>query len=254
MVEVITDRSERPTSGWGVLVSPRRAFIGQRDKPSPLIVLLVIGVFALLPPLCFLARVDMHAFMTKQMRQSGQMSALEDLPEEKREEARAFIDEKIIPAMTVALPVGAVGQRYVWILLLAALSFGVLRGTNKEIRFKSLLGAIALASAPLAIHDVLGALVYLTREVYQYEPQNPVLSNPAAWMRGNIEKEALAAALHGLDLFTLWTVYLCGLALSVVSKRRGLLPWLLPAGGWLLLLLGKVAAAAASGAASKLAS
>jgi hypothetical protein len=182
------------------------------------------------------------------------VQAIEDLPDDKKAEAQAFIDEKLVPAMSAVLPLGALGSRFVWIFVLAGLGFGVLRGTNKELRFKALLGAVALASAPLVLHDVLGALVYLVRDVNQYDAQNPVLSNPAAWMRLEIDKDVLGAALLSVDLFSLWTVYLCGLALAVVSNKRGALPWLLPLFGWLLVVGGRVVGAVSSSAAEKLAS
>jgi len=247
MVDVIADKRDRPATAWAVLFSPRRAFLGQARKPAPLVPMLIVAAFALVPPICFVLQVDMQEFLYAQMKASGQLPS--DLPDD----ARAILEEKIVPAMKAALPVGAIAQRLGWILALAALAYGVLRGTNKELRFKAVLGALTLASAPLVLHDLLAGLVFLTRDIHQFEPKNPVLSNPAAWLRLDIDTSALGALAQNFDLFSLWTVFLCGLALSVVVGRRGLMPYLLPLGGFVLVLVARVAGAAASSAASQVA-
>lgn len=244
MVDVIADKRDRPTTGWAVLFSPRRAFLGQSHKPAPLLPMLIVAAFALVPPICFVLTVDMQDFLYSQMRAGGQ------IPSEMPDEARAILEDKVVPAMKAALPVGAVVQRLGWILALALIAWGILRGTRKELRFKAVLGSLTLASVPLVIHDLLTGLVFVTRDIHQFDPKNPVLSNPAAWFRLDIESSALGAAAHAFDLFGLWTVLLCGLALSVVAKRRGLAPYLLPIAGFALILVGHVAAGAAGAAAS----
>lgn len=250
MVDVTTEKRDRPASGWTVLFLPRRAFVGQRERPAPLWPLVFAALFAALAPVVFTLTVDMHDFFYDQLRQTGQLARMEELPEDAKKQAFDVIDNNVIPGMKVLLPGAAAGARLVWILALAGIAFGVLRGTHKELRFLAVLGAVALAAAPLALHDLLSVLVYTLRDVHQYDPQNPVLSNAAAWLKTHPERDPLGALLSALDLFNLWTVFLCGLALRTVRDKPGAIAWILPVGGFVLIVIGRVANAFAGSVAS----
>jgi hypothetical protein len=238
----LTSTRERPVSGWLVLLSPRRAFVGARDKPRAWIALLLLLLISLAPPLAFFSAHDFEAFVLREMKASGQ---LENVPPD----GMKIIEEKVIPAMRVALPVGAAAKRAVWCLVIALLGFALLRGTSKELRFRQCLNALVLAAAPLALHDLFTALIYLVRDAGLYDVRNPVLSNPSAWLKLHPEQDPVGAALIGLDLFSLWAVWLAGLGLAVVSGRKGVLPWLVPGLSHVVIVVGKVANAAVSKAA-----
>ena len=74
--------------------------------------------------------------------------------------------------------------------------------------------------------------------------RNPVLSNAAAWLKLHIERDPMGATLFQLDLFKLWSVWLCGLGLTVVANARGVLPWLVPIFGHVIASIVKTTSAA----------
>jgi hypothetical protein len=235
-------RGERSRSAWLVLVSPRRAFIRVREHPRPWIALLVVCVFALAPPLAFLASVDFDAFMMRELKASGQ---LEEIPPE----AMEVITTKVIPGMRFALPIGAAGKRALWCFAIGVIGFALLRGTRKELRLGQCVAALAVSVAPLVLHDLLGTLVYALRDVNQYDVRNPVLSNPAVWLGLHVENDPVGILLHGLDLFMLWAVWLAGLGLATVSQAKGAMPWIVPISAHVLFVGGRAVSAMAGSAA-----
>ncbi len=199
----------------------------------------VMLAFSLLPPLTYLARGDVAAVVEREMKRSGKM---DQVPADKRAE----IISMGAKAMKVALPVGAVVKRGAWIILAAALCFGLLRGTRPELKLAPVVGAVALAMAPSAVHDVLAALTYLVKDVSTIDAQNPVLSNPAAWLGIQTAHSVTGAALHGLDFFELWSCVLIAVGANAVAGTRSTMPWIVSFGGHALAMAAAVAGAAAS--------
>jgi hypothetical protein len=232
---------DRPRSAWAVLFSPRRAFIGQRDKARPWWILAFVTLVSLAQPAAFIATTDLRAFIETEMKKSGQT---EDMPPEALEAALDYGPK----FMAVALPGGAAAKRAGWALIIAALGFAFLRGSRKELRFRTCLAAVALGCAPLLINDVVSALVFLLRESHEIDVRNPVLSNPAAWLKLDVERDAAGAALRSLDLFELWSAYLMALGLVVVANTRSRSPFLLTFGGHFLVAIAAIAGAFAAGA------
>ena len=164
------------------------------------------------------------------------------MPEAQRETA-ATVGAKFMKA---ALPIGAVVKRAMWMAILAAICFGLLRGARPELKIEPVLGAVALATAPYAIHDVLVAATFLAKDVMALDAQNAVLSNPAAWLGLETGHSVAATALKGLDFFELWACALVGIGVNVVAGTRSWVPWLVSFGAHTTTVLVAVAGAAAT--------
>lgn len=209
--------SPRPRA-W-VLLDARRAFLAVRARPLAGLTLALMLALSLAPPLVFVSRVDTTEVLMREMKKSGRM---EQVPPEQLEQMREVGGK----AMAVMLPVGAVGKRAGWVFVVTALIFMLLRGARPELRFSSVLGAVALGCAPLALHDLITALTFLIKDPLSLpDTQNVVLSNPAAWLLKDSGQSVVGALLKGLDFFELWSCALIALGVGVVAKAKGIVPW-----------------------------
>lgn len=242
-------RHARPRPRWLVFVDPDGAFAAAAARPRPFLAALVICVFALLPPAAFLVKVQqvggMRAVLVDEMKKSGAWEKLKAMPAAQREQ----VLDASAPAMAVALPVGATSKRVGWLLFVAVTCFLLLRHTSsRPIRLGDVVGVVAVGAAPLAVHDLLTALSLLTHDLRAIDPQNAVMSNPAAlFIDGREARSALAVLLRGLDVFELHACWLMGLGVARLTHTRSLTPWLVPFGGHAALTL---FAAATAGAAT----
>ncbi|HEY4220230.1 MAG TPA: hypothetical protein VGO62_02790 [Myxococcota bacterium] len=214
----------KPTARILVFFDPKGAFASVAQKPLAVLTLALMLGFALVPAVTYVARADLRAFVDHQIKASGKADAMTP---EQREQA-VTIGAK---AMTGFFPGLALVARGAWILIAAALSFALLRGSKPELRFAPVVGAVALAMAPLAIHDVLATIAYLSKDVMSINGLNPVLSNPAAWLELDEKSSPLGALLKGLDLFDLWTCALIGIGINVVAGTRSSVPYVVAFGG-----------------------
>ncbi|MCC7072741.1 MAG: hypothetical protein IT383_15545 [Deltaproteobacteria bacterium] len=207
-----------------VLLDPRRAFLAVRARPLAALMLGVMLAFALVPPLTFVARVDTAKLLERELKRSGK---LEQVPAEQLEQMKSVGGA----AMKVLLPVAAVGKRAAFIFVATALAFLLLRGSKPELRFGTTLAAVALGSAPTALHDIAVTLTFLVKDPMALaDAQNVVLSNPAAWFALDSGRSVAGAFLHGLDFFALWTCGLVALGINVVAGTRSMIPWALSFG------------------------
>lgn len=196
-----------------VLLNPRGAFAATRARPLAALVFACAVGLALAPPIAFLARNDLATVMKRELKKSGR---LETLSPEQREK----VEDVGTKGLAVALPAGAVAKRALWIVALAGLCFALLRGMRPGLGFAPVLSAVALATAPLVVQDLLAAGTYLLKDTSTLDVQNVVLSNPAAWFKMETGHSAVAALLRGLDFFDLWACGLAGFGVALVADVK----------------------------------
>jgi hypothetical protein len=206
-----------------VLLDPRGAFASVALRPLWGAALLFMVATAILPPITYVAKGDVAAVVEREMKRSGKTDSLP-------EEQRANAVQMAAKVMKVALPIGASVKRGMWIVLLAGLAFALMRGSKPELRLEPIIGAVALAMAPLAVHDVLNVITFATKDVMTIDAQNAVLSNPAAWFGIDTAHNAAGVALKGLDFFDLWSCFLVGLGVNQVAGTRSSIPYALAFG------------------------
>jgi hypothetical protein len=217
----LVDRAAPPAGSARalVLIDPRGAFASVKARPLAALTLALMLGLSLAPPIAFLASNDVAAVARRELKKSGR---LDKLPEEQRLQA----EELTIKSLPVVLPLGAAGKRAAWIFALAGLCFALLRGTRPGLAFAPLLSAVALASAPLVLHDAWSALTFALKDTSTLDAQNVVLSNPAAWLHMETGRSAAATLLRGLDFFALWACALVAIGANVVAGGRpSSLPW-----------------------------
>jgi hypothetical protein len=242
-------RHARPRPRWLVFVDPDGAFAAAAARPRPFLALALLCALALLPPIAFLVKVQqvggMRAVLVDEMKKSGAWEKLKALPLEQREK----VLDTSAPAMAVALPVGAASKRVGWLLFVAVSCFLLLRHTSsRPIRLGDVVGVVAVGAAPLAVHDVLTALSLLTHDLRAIDPQNAVMSNPAAlFLDGREARSAVALLLRGVDVFELHACWLMGLGVARLTHTRSSTPWLVTFGGHTALTVFAAVTARATG-------
>lgn len=215
-------RSHPPRARIFALVDLDGAVVAAGRRPLWVASLLVAMVFALLPPVAFLAAASrgqgVSAVVLDELHKSGK---LKDLTAEQRHNVEAAV----VPIMTAALPIGAVVKRLGFLLVCAGLVFAVLKGTRKELRLTAVVAAAVVGAAPWYVHDVISAVTFSVVDLAGIDPQNPVASNPAAWFfSGKESRTALAVLLRGVDFFDVWGCAWLSLALTRAVGGRSNVP------------------------------
>ncbi len=232
-------RHQRPRPRAWVLVDPDGAFAAVAARPRALLTLLVLCAFALLPPIAFVAKAaqvgGMRTVLVDEMKKSGAWEKIQAMPAEQREQ----VLRATAPAMTVALPLGAVAKRCGWLFVVAVGCFVLVRHTShRTIGLLDVIGVVATGAAPLAVHDVLTALSLVVHDLRAIDPQNAVMSNPAAlFFDGRQARSALAMALRGVDVFELQACWLMGLGVVRLTHTRSWSPWFVSFGGHVIATL-----------------
>jgi hypothetical protein len=207
-----------------VLIDPRGAFLAVAARPLWGLGVVFMLAFAVVPPLVFVARADTSAIVKRELNKSGKLDAV---PAEQREQ----VIEVGGKGMVFALPAAAAAKRAIWMTIVTLVCLGLLKGSRPELTMSPVAGAVAVAMAPVALHDTFVALAFLFKDPMQLDAQNAVLSNPAAWLGLDAGHTVAGALLHGLDFFELWSAALLGLGVNVVAGTRSSLPYLVAFGG-----------------------
>lgn len=214
----------KPATRALVLFDPRGAFTAVAARPLWGLGVIVMLTFSVLPALVFVARADTEAIVKRELVKSGKLEAI---PADQRDK----IIEVGGKGMQFALPLGAAAKRSIWMTIVTLVCLALLKGSRPELKMAPVAGAVAVAMAPLAAHDVLVAVTFLVKDTMQVDATNAVLSNPAAWLGYDASHTLAGALLRGLDFFELWSCALIGIGVNVVAGTRSSLPYLVAFGG-----------------------
>ncbi len=215
--------TEAPRPWFHVLFAPRGAFSQRKQSPRGVWFLLAMSLLAVAPAAVFVTRVDMQQVVVKELKRSGQY---EKIPAAQRDQAIA-IGVKITK---VGAPLAAAVQRAMWIMAVTLIAFALFRAASADLKLSQCLAAAALGAFPLALKDAALTALFTLGDPQAFDPDNPLLSNPAAWLGMDTRTSVVAALLASVDLFTIWTVVVTGIGLNVVRGKRGPGGVLVPAG------------------------
>jgi hypothetical protein len=240
-------KEQPPRARVFALVDPDGAFVAAMRRPLVVASLVVAALFAVLPPVAFLANAargeGVVAVLKDELHKSGRLEKL-------NAQQREGLEKVAVPFMTVALPAGAVVKRELWILYCALVCLAFLKGTRPQMNFHNVVAVAVVGAAPWFVHDVVAAVAFSVFDLHGIDPQNPVASNPAAWLfAGKDSRGPLAVFLRGLDFFDLWGCFWMTAGLTRVAGGRTSLPAVVVFGGHFAAVVKDMAAAAAANAA-----
>ncbi|MDP2345465.1 MAG: hypothetical protein Q8O67_31260 [Deltaproteobacteria bacterium] len=235
-------RAQRPRARILALVDADGAFAAAIARPLVVASLVVAGLFAVLPPAAFLLSAHrsngVDSVLRDELDKSGR---LDKIPADQRDQIMAAM----VTGTAVALPVGAVAKRWLGLLLCAGLSVAFLRGARPHFTLQKAVAVAVVGAAPLYVHDVITAIAFMHFDLHSIDPQNPVASNPTAWLfSGKETRGPLAVFLRGLDFFELWGCAWIAAGLTRAAGGRTSVPVVVVFGLHLLGMLIATAGAA----------
>ncbi len=225
-----------------VYFSPREAFTRIVARPSVLLPLVAWLVLSVGFSAIWLNRMDPKEFMKAQLEESGQW---DKIPAEQRTQ----IIEGSAGRIKAFGYIGPALAPPIVLLITGGVLMGIFRFFySSEVTFKQALGvvawtffAVALLTTPILL------LVMNLKGDWNLNPQNVVQANLSVLADKETTAKPLYALLSGLDVFSLWTVFLLAVGFGVASRKPTSSAIWGVGVPWLLIVLWKVGWAAIFG-------
>jgi hypothetical protein len=198
----------------GVFFEPKKTFEDIAQRPAWLVPMVLIIVAALTVTVVFTQHVGWERFFRQQMETSTRMS---QMPPEQREAALAM-QTKFAPISTsVAIAIGLP----IYYLIASAVLLGIVAGIlSAPVRFKQVLAVMSYASLTAVISSILTLIVMMLKSPDQFNLQNPLAFNPAAFMDPQNSPKFLYSLASSLDLFSFWTMFLLATGLKAAAGKK----------------------------------
>lgn len=187
--------------------APQQAFETIAARPRVWLALLLLMGLNLVFASVWLSRLDVYEFIRAQSAAAGQPAPpLEQVPV-------GFVKGSIFANAIVFPPLV--------LMVIAGLQlflFKVVRGA--ELTFRHSLAVVAWATLAVSLLSVpLMLLVMGLKGDWNLNPQTVLQASPGAFFDSDALPKPLHAFLSGLDLFTLWTVWLVSVGYGQVTRR-----------------------------------
>jgi hypothetical protein len=201
----------------GVFFSPKPTFedIGRRPSwVAPFLVLFLTGIFL---NVSLVNRVNWVEASKEQIAKSKWASSrIDSLDDAAREKAYR-------QAATQAKMVRYVRAAVGWPILLLFSSlvfFGAYRLIGgARVSYGQSFAIIAFAHLPMALREILGAIVTFLKDPSAIDPENYLASNPAAFL-GSDTPAWQMVPLAFLDVFAIWTLVLVAVGFAAADPKK----------------------------------
>ncbi len=214
----------------GVFFEPKKTFEDIARRPTFLVPLLVMIVVGLVTSFLFMRRVDMATIIRQQMETNPRMQQL--TPEQR---------EQSIQMWSKLGPVLAIGGSVVWpplrSLIIASVLMLVATGMmSAGVKFKQMFSLVCFAWMPMIVYSILFLVVAYLKPPEEFNVQNPLALNPAAFMDPNTTSKFLYTLATYFDLINFWYIFLLATGIKAAAGRKFafssalmsvLLPWFL---------------------------
>ena len=197
----------------GVFFEPAKTFEDVAARPNFWVPLILVIVVALGYMVLYGQHVGWERMIRKQIDSSSRAAQLS--PEQK--ETQIAAGAKFAPIVTyvailVFVPVGTL----VWAAVLLAIVKGMM---SVPLRLKQVFAIICYASLPAVVMSLLAIAVMFMKPPDDFNLQNPLVFNPAAFMDQTTTSKFLYSLASSIDLFRLWTLVLIGIGLKAAGGR-----------------------------------
>lgn len=224
----------------GVIFEPKKTFEDIARRPTFLVPLALVIVFAIGFFVAFTQRIGWERTIRQQMEsssQSQQMSA-------EQMEQRIAVGAKFAPIFTYA---GVIVGTPIIDLIVAGVLLGVAAGMmSAPIKFKQVFAVVCWANVPTLISMALAVVVIFLKNPDDFNLKNPLVFNPGAFLEPNMPSKFINSLATSLDLFVFWIILLMATGLKAAGGKKfafssALFAVVLP---WGIMVLGKAAWAA----------
>ncbi len=219
----------------GVLLDPKTAFTDIARRPRWLVPLLLICLASVAYLYTYSQRVGWEHFMRQTIESNPRT---ENLPVAQRE---AIIRQQVRLASTFGY-VGAVVGPPVYALVIAGVLlflFNLILGAH--LAFRQVFGITCYASLTGVVGTALAILMMFLKQPEDFDLRNPTAFNIGAYLDPQATPKWLMSLGTSIDLFSLWTILLLAVGLSVASRGISFgkaLAWVVAP--WLLWVLVKM--------------
>lgn len=223
----------------GVFFEPTKAFEDIAARPGWLVPMIIIMICAISVTVAFTQHVGWERFFRQQIESSSRTAQLST---EQKEQAIAT-QSKFGPIMGGA---GIVIGLPIYYLVVSGVLLGIVAGImSAPVKFKQVFAVMCYASLTGVVSSILTLAVLFLKNPDQFNLQNPLVFNPAAFMDQQSSSKFLYSLASSFDLFALWTIILIAVGLKAAAGKKlsfggALFAVLLP---WGIYVLGKSALA-----------
>jgi len=222
----------------GVFFDPKKTFEDIAKRPTWIVPLVLIMIAVLAVSMTMMQHIGAERIVRHGMEAS---SRAQQMTPEQREQAVAM-GVKFASIMGYVFIV-IVPVIYV---IMAAVLLGMASGIlSAGIRFKQVFAVVCYASLTGVIQSILTIVVICLKNPDEFNSQNPLAFNPAAFMDPGTSSKFLYSLATSLDLFYIWTILLMAVGLKAAAGKKlsfgsALFAVVLP---WAVYVLGKSALA-----------
>lgn len=197
----------------GALFDPKAAFADIAARPRWWVPLVLLALLVLGFLLAFSQRVGWESFMRQQFETNPRA---QQLSAERREE---ILQQQLrfVPIVAPVQGVVALGVAAVVIAAVFMLVFNVLLGT--QLTFRQFFAITCYGLLPLAVGTVVSLGVLFLKDPSDFDLQNPVASNLAAFLDPSTAPAWLTALAKSFDVFTIWCLLLFATGFSVAARK-----------------------------------
>ena len=212
----------------GVFFEPGKAFEDIAKRPgfwAPLALVILVS-------LIYMAMFGQHVGWERMIRHQMELSPQAmQLPADRRE-AQIAAAAKFTPIATYGFILIVLPLFYlIWAAVLLAIVKGMM---SAPVRLKQLYAILWYASLPGIIMAVLAIAVMFMKSPDDFNLQNPLVFNPAAFMDQAATSKFVYSIASALDLFSLWKLVLIAIGVKAAGGKNmsmggaltaTLLPW-----------------------------
>lgn len=194
----------------GVLVSPSKTFQSIVERPTWMLVLVVLVILGAVAGQLILQRMDMEEVIRESLAQTGQELSDDEI------DVRVEVAEKFgqYGAIGGALLVAPIAY-----LLIALIFWVVFKLLGGEFPYKTSLAITIHGLMPWAVATLLSIPVILSRDAISYaESQSGVLTSNLAVLAAEDASLAFKTGLAAIDIFSIWTVVLYTLGFAIAAR------------------------------------
>ena len=197
---------------FGVLFSPKATFEDIVRKPSWVLPMLLLVIFATGAGIAVGQKVDWNSFIRHQSEASASFNSLPQDQQDQRVAIGAKIAPYIADCSGIFVPIGLL-----IVTLILWLAFNIFVGAG--LKFSVPWAIVCYASVPTILASILGLVVAFTKAPGTLNPEHFLASNLAAYLSADAPHWQLVAGTM-LDIFGIWSLVLNAIGFSVANPRK----------------------------------
>jgi len=198
----------------GVFFEPKKTFEDIAARPSALLPMILVIVCAIVYSVTLSQHIGFDRLMRHQFENNQRM---QQMSPEQREQAVGMATK----FAQVAAYVGPVIGVPIYYLILSALLLGIAGGImSAGVKFKQVFAIVAYAGLPGVIFSILAIAVVFLKNPDDFNMENPLAFNPAAFMDPLTSSKFVYAIASSIDLFAIWTLLLTATGLKAAAGKK----------------------------------